>query len=175
MTLLLDLRDFLYRRALRKFKDTNLSKAPDNHFGQIRKVGIIFDANEAKDREAVMAYADRLRKTGINVWIFGYFNTKIEDITFPFDFIDTTSLSFAHLPKGEKIRDFIGTKFDVLINLDTAQYPAVGYIAAASQALFKIGPANGNPAHYDLMVESSSQDLRKYIDDIRTIVNKISG
>lgn len=169
------LRDYLHTRALRKFKATHLSQAPHNHFGQIRKIGILFDANEAGDREAVIEYADRLRKTGINVWIFGYFDAKIEQVTFPFDFFDKTHLSFAHLPKGEKVQQFINTRFDVLINLDVEQYPALNYIAAASQALFKIGPATADPLHYDLMIGSGSDNLRQYIDQIRSVFNKISG
>jgi hypothetical protein len=175
MALLSNLRKFIYDRALRKYRSTNLQKVSDHHFSNIKSVGIVFDANEAQDREAVMAYVQRLQNSGMDVWPFGFFHTKIDGVTFPFDFIDITELSFAKLPKGERIREFIQMPFDVLINLDTRLYPPINYICAASQALFKIGPAHGNPEHYDLMIETHEQHLNKYIEDIRKTFKKISG
>ena len=41
----------------------------------------------------------------------------------------------------------------MLVNLDYRQLKPITYIAAASKALFKVCPANGNQAHYDLMVD----------------------
>jgi hypothetical protein len=175
MPLLSNFRKFLYQRAVRKYKSTNLEQVPDRHFVNIKSVGIVFDANEAKDREAVMAYVERLQNSGMEVWPFGFFDTKIVGVTFPFDFIDVTHLSFAQLPKGDRIREFIQAPFDVLINLDNLLYPPINYICAASQALFKIGPAHGNPDHYDLMIETHEKSLNKYIEEIRKTFKKISG
>lgn len=165
----------MHDRAMAKFRTTNLNKVPDNHFSEIKSVGIAFLASDAKDREEVLKYADYLKKTGFDVETFGFFNSKIKDITFPFKFIDLTNLSFAYLPLGEQVIEFINKPFDVLINLDTASHKPLNYIAAASKALFKIGPAHGNHAHYDLMIEMHEHDLARYIQDIRTTFNKIQG
>jgi hypothetical protein len=69
----------------------------------------------------------------------------------------------------------MATPFDVLINLDTEMYRPVSYIAAASQALFKIGPAEGNHDHYDLMIATHGKDVNEYIEQIRSVFNKIEG
>jgi hypothetical protein len=122
-----------------------------------------------------MEYRSRLQHTGITVTLFGYFNSKVEGITFPFDFIDLDNLSFAYLPEGEAVRKFIATPFDVLINLDTEMYKPISYIAAASHALFKIGPAEGDHNHYDLMVTTHGKDVNQYIEQIRSVFNRIEG
>jgi hypothetical protein len=175
MPLTTKLRNYLHERALRKYRGTNIDHAPVDLFNQIKSVGILFDANDARDRDAVLEFTAQLKAEGIDAWPFGFFNSKIEGLTFNFDYIDLNQLSFAYLPKGERIRKFIATEFDLLVNLDTAQYAPVNFIAAASKALFKIGPARGNPAHYDLMIDTAEKDLRKYIIEIRTTFNKISG
>ena len=169
------LKTFLHNRALARYPGTNLNMLPENHFSSIKSVGILFEAMDAKDREVVLGYAELLKKMGMDVSPLGFFNSKIKDITFPFDFIDLNNITFAFLPEGEKISKFIATPFDVLINLDTSSHRPLNYIAAASKALFKIGPAHGNHTHYDLMIEMHEKDLARYIQDIRTTFNKIQG
>lgn len=175
MPLISRLKTFMHDRAMARFRTTNLNKVPDNHFSAIKSVGIVFVATDTKDREVVLKYVEYLKKTGIDVDILGFFDAKIKDVTFPFKFFDLTNLSFAFLPQGEQVSAFVHRQFDVLINLDTATHRPLNYIAAASRALFKIGPAHGNHAHYDLMIEMHQHDLARYIQDIRTTFNKIQG
>ena len=173
--LLSRLKTFLYRRAIGKYRSTNISKVSENHFKKIRTVGILFDANDTKGREAVIGYRQQLQESGITVSLFGYFNSKVDGITFPFDFIDIRDLSFAYLPEGDRVRQFISTPFDVLINLDTQMHKPMSYMAAASRALFKIGPAQGDHNHYDLMIATEGNDIALYIEQIRSVFNKIEG
>jgi hypothetical protein len=175
MAMMLRLKDFLHNRIVGRYHETNLEKAPADHFSSIRSVGILFDAADSRDRDIVLDYAEQLRSQGIQVWPLGYFNSKVEGITFKFDFIDLTKLSFAFIPKGERVKEFIAKPFDLLVNLDSSLHKPLNYIAAASKALFKIGPANGNHQHYDLMIEMQEQDISKYIQEIRKTFNKISG
>ena len=46
------LQSFLHERAMRKYRDTNLNGAREDLFTQIGYVGILFDANESRDRDA---------------------------------------------------------------------------------------------------------------------------
>ncbi|HLF65135.1 MAG TPA: hypothetical protein VI603_15330, partial [Saprospiraceae bacterium] len=89
------LKTFLHNRALARYHGTNLNMLPENHFSSIKSVGILFEAMDAKDREVVLGYAELLKKMGMDVWPFGFFNSKIKDITFPFDFIDLNNITFA--------------------------------------------------------------------------------
>lgn len=175
MAVLNKLKDFLYRQSLRKYRSTNLAKASPGHFKNIRSVGIIFDAMEARDRDVVLDYARTLKEGGIAVDILGYFNTKIEGPSFKVPYFDIRGLNFAGIPTGEHVHTFIQKPFDVLINLDQSDHKAINYVCAASQAIFKCGPAHGNPAHYDLMVAMQGGDLKAYLDQIRITFNKISG
>jgi hypothetical protein len=175
MPVIARLKKFLYQRAIRRYRSTNLNKVPENHFSVIRSVGILFDASQAHDREVILAYAERLRGSGIKVSLCGFFNSKVEGITFPFDFIDLKSVSFAGLPRGEHVEKFIEAPFDVLINLDMSLHRPLNYIAAASKALFKIGPAEGDQRHYDLLIGIPDRNMEKFIHEIRTTFNKIQG
>ncbi len=175
MSLTRRLKTFLYDRAIGKYRETNLNHVRENHFSSIRSIGILFEATDSADREVVLAFANQLRETGIEVWPLGYINSKVDGITFRFDFIDLNQLSFAWLPKGDHVTKFISTSFDVLINLDTEMHKPLNYIAAASKALFKIGPAQGDHKHYDLMVEMPEKDVSRYIQQIRNVFNRIQG
>lgn len=175
MPLISRLKSFLHKRAVDKFHTTNLSKAPANHFSSIKTVGILFDATHDVERDTVLGYARRLREEGIVVALLGFFNTKVEGIDFNFPYIDLKNLSFSQIPHGSQVEHFIQTPFDVLINLDTAMHKPLNYIAAASKALFKIGPAEGDHKHYDLMIAAPNHDLTNYIEQIKTTFNKIQG
>jgi len=175
MPLIWRLKNFLFNRAIGKYRETNLSHVSDDHFSAIQSIAIIFEATDATDREVVLAFANELNETGFDVWPLGFINSKVDGITFRFDFIDLNQLSFAWIPKGEHITKFISKPFDVLINLDTSMHKPLNYIAAASKALFKIGPAQGDHNHYDLMVEMHEKDVGLYIHQIRSTFNKIQG
>jgi hypothetical protein len=166
---------FLYYRALNKFRSTHLSKVKPDHFSKIRRIAIVFDPQNAEHRNVIKEYKHTLEEAGIQVSLFGYLDTKNPGITFDFPCIDQNSLSFAWIPKGQLVADFISTPFDVLINLDQAQHKPVNYICAASQAFFKIGPARGDSRHYDLMIDMQGNDIRRYLDEMRIIFNKIVG
>lgn len=175
MPLFSRLKSFLYQRAVNKFHSTNLAKAPAGLFSSIKSVGVLFDATHASDRELILGYANDLRAKGISVSLLGYFAAKIEGVDFKFDYIDLKNLSFAYIPHGEQVRTFINAPFDVLINLDSSMQKPLNYIAAASKALFKIGPAEGDHRHYDLMVTAPDKDLNTYIQHIKSTFNKIQG
>lgn len=175
MALVLKIKDFLFKRALRKYKSTNLNHAPADLFAQIKTVGILFDAAEAKNREVILDYAGKLNSSGITTQLLGFIPSKVNGVSFSFDFIDVKNLSFSGIPQGQAIDNFINNRFDLLINLDTSMHKPLTYIAVASKAFFKIGPAHGEHHHYDLMISMQGNDIATYIQEIRTTFNKILG
>jgi hypothetical protein len=175
MTLISRLKSLLYSRTLQKFHATNLNKVPVDHFSAIRTVGILLDASDSRHCRIIRDYQQKLTGMGVTSQLLGYYNSRVVDDPPDFPFFTAQQLSFAYIPKAGVADEFINTPFDVLINLDMKMHKPLSYIAAASKALFKIGPANGDHRHYDLMIHTPDGDLEKYLEEIRATFNKIQG
>lgn len=167
--------EFLYKRAINRFRSTNLHKIRDGHFDNLRTVGIVFDASREKDLKALAKFKHDLQQRDREVQVLGFFPTKDEVGHQSFGYFTEEHVNFAKLPKSEIVKQFIARPFDVLINMDASGHKPVNFVCAASQALFKIGPATANPAHYDLMIDLKDNfHAKHYIENIRTTFSQIN-
>ncbi|MDX1408405.1 MAG: hypothetical protein R3330_09735 [Saprospiraceae bacterium] len=168
--------NFIYSRAIGRYRSTNLHQIGEGHFENIRSVGIIFNASDPATYETILGLRDRLQQRDKEVQLLGYFPIDEEDVgPQHFGYFTRKHLNFAQLPKSDIVKQFIARPFDVLINLDPQHHKPVAYICAASRALFKIGPGGGNPTHFDLMIDmKESFDLQRYIKDIRHTFNLLN-
>lgn len=167
------LKSYLHNRKLRNLAGSNFHKASDNHFRAVRTVGCVFDAEVKEAYDKIEAFAKTLRKSGKEVDILGYFNTRnLPDVS-SFRYFSIENLSLAQIPsKSEIANQFISKQFDVLINFSNTPYPPVNYLCAASNALFKIGPSSAAIDHYDLLIDlPGGFDVDGYINEIRRTLN----
>lgn len=175
MPYLESLRKFLFRRRLSSFNSTNLHKAGEGHFNKIRSIGIVFDATDLDTRERVMLFAKRQKEGGSKVKLLGFFNKKLDDISFSFPYFSLKDINFFYIPKSDAVDEFIREPFDVLICLDLQVQDVILYISAASQAIFKIGPGQEHSRYFDLLVDlKPSEGLEGYIKTIKETFNKIT-
>ena len=168
------LKQKLFERAINRFDSTNLEQINSRHFDEIGSVGIIFEASNPAACETVMKFRHDLIHREKEVQILGFFNQKQVLVAMPFNYFTLEHLNFALVPKGDIVRQFIAQQFDVLINLDHESCQPLNYIAAASNAMFKIGPASGNYKHYDLMIDMPKFELQAFIQEIRHTFNQIN-
>lgn len=169
------LRKFLFKRRLKAFKTTNLHKVQEGHFKKIANIGVLFDATELDVRERIIQFAERQKEGGRRVKMLGFFNKKIDGISFSFPYFSLKDLNFAYIPKSREISDFVSEPFDVLICLDLQLRDPILYVSAASKAYFKIGPGSADSRFFDLMIETNSQDsLEEYIQTVKDTFNKIT-
>ena len=170
------IRQLLHESQLRKFKTTNLDKVKSGHFNSIDHIGVLFYAGAEKEVDPVLQFRDKTKARGIDVDLVGYYDTKEEPGPQSFSYFNDASLNFAMIPGSDVVRQFIEQPLDVLINLDYRLHRPVTYIAAASRALFKVGPANGDHAHYDLMIDlGDNYNTRELIAEFRKTFRMING
>ena len=169
-------RELLHKNKLRRFKTTNLDRIPSGHFNAIRRIGVLFYAGDPKEIEPVLRFRDKLKARNIDVDLVGYYDTKEELEPQPFSYFNESALNFAMIPNSDIVRQFIQQPLDVLVNLDHQLHKPVAYVAAASQALFKAGPATGNHDHYDLMIDlGENYNTQDMIAEFRKTFRLING
>jgi hypothetical protein len=174
MPVLEKLKMYIHQRQVERVKTSNLEFVSEGHFDNLHNIGLIFNASHLIQRDIVIDFGTELRNNGKQVKILGYFDKKMEDASFPFDYFSSNDLNFAYIPRSAVITKFIRSPFDILINLDYSGVLAIHYICAASAALFKVGPPDLENTHYDLMIEMNGEpDLRKLIRDIRLTLKKL--
>jgi len=160
---------------MKRYRATNLHLLPDNHFQNISTVGILFDATYENDHKSIVKFKNSLQADGMEVHTLGFFNNKEEPGPQPFNYFNLEGVGFSMTPKSDVAKQFIGHPFDVLINLDYKGNSTINYVSAASRALFKIGPATGNPNHFDLMIDlGDSYQIGKLIREITRNFNLIN-
>ncbi len=165
--MLTPLRQFLYKNKMKEFRSTNLDAMPEDHFANIRNVGLLFEATD-EAKEAVKLFTKKLKARQKEVEALGFFNTKEEVYPQLFNFFTMAGVGFDMTPTSDIAIQFTQRPFDVLINLVYKAYPPVNYIVAASKAHFKIGPATGDPAHHDLMIDlGNDYTTARLITEIR--------
>lgn len=117
-------------------------------------IGILFDATEVDQRDEVLTYAQKLKKQGKKVQLLGFFNNKQDGDHFTFSHFNRSAFDWALRPKGEAVKDFISTPFDLLITLDTDAKLYAEYVAALSEAHLRVGPYTPKTYCYDLMIDA---------------------
>ncbi|MFZ1749373.1 MAG: hypothetical protein WAU01_04255 [Saprospiraceae bacterium] len=134
-----------------------------------QSIGILFDGTDEENRKIVYKFKDNLNPKGIK---------EIKSLTFlnnalPLDNVDYAAYNHKTIkwygtPYGDKIDEFINTKFDILIVLCQHMLPHFEYIIAHSHAQFTVGPLMDHAEKYfDLTVDTQQSN------DIQNIIHKI--
>ncbi len=148
---------YFYQRHL----NSELGKTRHQHtsisLDESKTIGILFDATESKQSDAVLKYASKLKKQGKKVQLLGFIHDKNEiETDFPsFNLKDTT---LSYIPKGERVEQFIKEPFDLLINLFFEENLALEYISTLSKARFRIGRFVEHLHCFDLMINSLKKE-----------------
>lgn len=157
-----NLKKRLYAYRLRKKIDNLNVERGSVNYQTARHIGILFETSESEEADLVVnSFVDTLRKAGKRVEVLAYFNDKHKREFYTFDFFNKRDLNLIGIPKGEQVEQFIQTPFDVLLCLHAEASPALEYIAATSQARFRVGAYQPQSLFcYELMVHSKSKSVR---------------
>jgi hypothetical protein len=158
MKLIEDIRNKIGRWQLDKEirpKRTNRKLIP---FNQMAYVGIVYDAGNAENEQAVMAYTNELRGQGKKVFMLGFVNEKELPSTKKFvlhsEFFWKAKLTAFNLPDKGQIGQFLQQEFDLLLSIFTEPQLPLLAIAAYSQAKYKVGPYMEDGVKlYDFMMD----------------------
>ncbi|HEY0030541.1 MAG TPA: hypothetical protein VGC65_07275 [Bacteroidia bacterium] len=170
-------------RALQQELQGSVKERKPNKFSfdKIKTVGIIFDATNTEDYDIVKRYVVYLREHQKKVKVLGFFSTKeIPALTYSkleYDFFSIKELNWIGKPGSVIVENFIKEEYDLLIDLNIHDHFALKYVAALSQAAFKVGKYDEDEvAIHDLMIDADNTKTVKYflrqIDTYITMLNK---
>ena len=135
-------------------------------------IGIIFDASDVEKTAIINQFADSLRAGKRKIHLFGYYNIPKPAINFNFPYFNKKNLNWYLEPQGVLVEEFIQRKFDILINACTEEILPLEYIAALSQASFRVGLYNPSKLFcYDFMVDFKEKNLKGLVEQFRHYLN----
>jgi len=126
---------------------------------QIKKIGVIWDASRTVEFSSLSKFHQRMQERDIDVKIFGYYQGKeLPDQYTAIRFLTCMrrkDLNFFYIPASTEADVFMGTKFDILIDVNFDRLFPLQYITRLSAASFKVGLFNSetDSSTFDLMME----------------------
>jgi len=133
------------------------------------EIGILFDASDPDKVSLVNNFADALKRDKKKIVMLAFYNTPKKAINFNFAYFNKKNLNWYLDPTGEVVNEFIGRKFDILINAYIGENLPLEYVSAMSQASFRIGSFEKEKTYaYDFMIDLKGEnDLRVLIDQYK--------
>ncbi len=164
--------NYKFSKALKSLR----AKRSSVDFDRAETVGLLFDATELNNREIVLKFAKSLEKKGKKVRLLGFVNIKEDTDNLAFPNFNQKSLDLAFMPeKSVETQEFIAKDFDILINLSLDETVPLEYIAAVSNAKFRVGPFTERTVCYELMIDvTKSKSLDAFIHQAQFFLEKMN-
>lgn len=172
MSILSNIKKHFYNQSLDKLQKQHSSKQPPVSFESSQTIGILFDATDLETREMVIRYTKELRNKLKRVKLLGFFDSKLNDQNFTFNYFNRRNIDWAGRPNSEFIQEFVDREFDWLFNLATKPTPQFEYISAISKARMRVGPSTDKTFSYDIMIDVAGGDLQAFIKQMELVLAK---
>lgn len=131
-------------------------------------IGILFDASNLENVDLINEYSAKFRELGKRIELLAYYKSTKNTEKHEFPFFTSQEINWYYKPRGEKVKRFMSTKFDLLINASIEDCEPLDYIAAMSKARYRIGCYSPEKtSHYDLMISlKQERTLSHYMDQV---------
>jgi len=150
---------------------------------KVKKVGILWDATFENDFQHLAALNRQLNEMDKSVevltWVPGKsVPDRLTGLSY-MKFLKKGDLSWAFIPASSDAREFISTKFDLIIDINPSSLFQLLYIVSLSSAPMKVGPdISGEPdkTPYDLMIKTSRPfSIALFLEQTMHYLTMISG
>ena len=150
---------------------------------KIKKVGILWDATFENDFQHLAALNRQLNEMDKSVevltWVPGKsVPDRLTGLSY-MKFLKKGDLNWAFIPASSDAREFISTKFDLIIDINPSSLFQLLYIVSLSSAPMKVGPdISGEPEKtpYDLMIKTSRPfSIALFLEQTMHYLTMISG
>ncbi len=145
-----------------------------------KSIGLLYYLADEATYNTVETFVKSLNEQQKKVRLICYTNTKnIPHYFIPKlsqDIITKKDLDWSQKPTNGFVKEFMGEKFDLLLDLSMADYFPLQYIAALSAASLKVGQyEETHTAYYDVMIKTSElTSLDEYILQIDHYLNMLN-
>jgi len=172
--MLAPIRDLLFKKALRGVLASQKRTRQVHTLESARSIGLLFDAGSEKARKESLEFVYQLEKQGKKVTVLGYFDSKQGTENPSFDAFTTKETTWTGRPKSEKAQAFAREKFDLLLTLNPDEQTPLEWLAATSQAAFKVGFATHRPNDFDVQLETpEGKGIRYFTEQLAVYLGKI--
>lgn len=174
MAFLDGLKESWYQRNLRQQVERSRS-IEMRSFDAAKTIGILFDADREEERAIVLNYRNILeRDHQKKVTLLGYHDVNELAGTYNYPCFCRKDLDWSQTPKGDTIAAFLKTPFHWLLALHMHNCAPLEYLAAASNADFRVGHyRDGKTDFYDWMLHNKSNSLRAFLQQMEDYRAKI--
>ncbi|TAH41527.1 MAG: hypothetical protein EYC69_07780 [Bacteroidetes bacterium] len=149
-------------------------------FDTASSIGILYDATNERDYEAVKAYVKTVRgQYKKDILAMGFVDKKklppAQFAQYGLDFFTRSDLDFRLIPNNPIVKNFIEQKFDILINLNNGSCFPLRYIAALSKSRFRVGRYDSKSTScYDMMLNLKGEPaIKEVIEETEHFLRKI--
>lgn len=143
---------------------------------KIKTVGIIFDESYFYEKDALVQELvnNGIEENYIKILVFKD-KIKKSDV-FDYPVFSHKDLSWAATFEKSEVKDFIATKFDLLINYYDTEKSALLLVTNLSKAKFKVGFASIDKKLNHFMINTNAENYKIFVDELfkyLKILNKI--
>jgi hypothetical protein len=148
-------------------------KVSYSSFGDVRKIGIVWDASKTPEFQGLSRFHQRMLDNNIDVTIFGYFPgknlpdqyTAIRYLTC----LKKDELNKFYHPDSSESKAFINNPFDILIDINFDKQSPLSYVTELSRARLKVGLAQNENSEspFDVMMNIKNPvDIDNYLSQV---------
>lgn len=162
------IKSYFFNKKLLELSFNNKSNRRIINLHDAKKIGIVFDASEFKNIQAVREYELKFKHEGKDVQIFGYINSNEKKYE-PF-LITNKDLNWYGLPIKKSLQDFSDTNFDILFGFFIGIDSPLNSVFASSKAKLRVGIDYGQSnILFDLIIKSAN--IKNHTDSIQPQIN----
>ncbi len=137
-------------------------------------IGIVFDATEQLNQDAVTNYANALKNNGKKVKLLAFIDSDKEYNSFIFNYFNKKNINWLGIPKGQEVEKFLFNEYDILMNLNSGKEIPLQFVTAESKAGLRVGPVTEHSELYDLMIDTKdNQNLSNFIGQVDYLLKTI--
>ena len=159
----------LKRNAIKKSIETHLKKRESSQtsVSKLKTLAVLVDASHSINILAIVKLANDLGVDSNSLVVMGYKEDKDIEDDKNAAYYNDKSFAVNSSIKSKALQEFIDKKYDVLINFYEENKLELNYVAAASNAKFKVGFAEVDNRINDLIIGSSTHDTNLFIVELK--------
>ncbi len=160
----------LKRNALKKSVESCIKKRKpqSKQVSSIKSLAVLIDASQSVNILSVVKLANELGVKSDHLTVMGYKEDQ-KEISDDKDaaYYNDKSFGVGGSIKSTSLNKFINKDYDVLINFYSDDRLELNYVAAASQAKFKVGFAEVDNRINDLIIGAASDNTNLFISELK--------
>lgn len=144
--------------------------------GRIESLAIIINYDRLTDFKPLMNLASALSVSDDQVYILGYVDKVHKKVNYLIPVFSEASIKTNGTVKSMEVQEFLGRKYDLLVNFYREPNSAMRLMSALTKASFKAGIAEDMSEMNDLTLLTEENDLKGFREELvkyLKILNKL--